>query len=71
MHVASIRTDVQFVAATVSVMKKVIQSWMCHPRNSIVLMIKPSVGLILVMSSFMMRFTIVVLPALSSPLWQP
>lgn len=39
-----------------------------HPRNSIVLMLNPSVGLIVVMSSPLSRFTIVVFPALSRPL---
>jgi hypothetical protein len=33
-----------------------------------VLMMNPSVGLTVVISSFMMRLTMVVLPALSSPL---
>lgn len=39
-----------------------------HPRNSIVLMLKPSVGLIVEMSSPLSRLTMVVLPALSRPL---
>jgi hypothetical protein len=36
--------------------------------NVIVLMLKPSVGLMVLMSSPFSRFTTVVLPALSSPL---
>ena len=39
-----------------------------HPLNCIVLMLKPKVGLIVVMSSLFRRLTIVVLPALSKPL---
>lgn len=39
-----------------------------HSINSIVLMIKPRVGLTEVTSSFIIRFTIVVFPALSNPL---
>jgi hypothetical protein len=39
-----------------------------HPANSRVLMLKPRVGDTVLASSPLMRFTIVVLPALSSPL---
>jgi len=39
-----------------------------HSIKSIVLMMKPRVGLTVVISSFMIRLTIVVLPALSRPL---
>lgn len=39
-----------------------------YPWKSIVLMMKPSVGLTVVTSSFMILLTIVVFPALSSPL---
>lgn len=39
-----------------------------HPIKSIVLIMKPSVGLTVVISSFMIFFTMVVLPALSRPL---
>jgi hypothetical protein len=42
-----------------------------HPIKSIVLIIKPSVGLTVVTSSFMIRLTMVVLPALSRPLVPP
>ena len=38
-----------------------------HPLNDIVLMLKPRVGLIVVMSSPFKRLTIVVFPALSKP----
>ena len=41
-----------------------------HPLNSIVLMLNPSVGLTVLVSSPLMCFTMVVLPALSRPLWQ-
>lgn len=41
-----------------------------HPLNCMVLMLKPRVGLMVVMSSPLMRLTIVVLPALSRPLFQ-
>ena len=41
------------------------------PLYSIVLMLNPSVGLTVLMSSPMNRFTMVVLPALSSPLLEP
>lgn len=44
------------------------QDLISYPWKSIVLMIKPSVGLTVVTSSFMIRFTMVVLPALSRPL---
>lgn len=50
------------------------QSWprsvsnQTYPSYSIVLMMKPSVGLTLFTSSFMILFTMVVFPALSSPL---
>lgn len=39
-----------------------------HPLYSVVLMLKPSVGLIVVMSSPTSRLTMVVFPALSKPL---
>ena len=39
-----------------------------YPSYSIVLMMNPSVGLTLLTSSFMMRLTMVVFPALSRPL---
>ena len=39
-----------------------------HPLNCMVLMLKPKVGLMVVMSSLFKRLTIVVLPALSKPL---
>ena len=39
-----------------------------HPLCSMVLMLKPNVGLTVLMSSPLIRFTMVVLPALSSPL---
>lgn len=41
-----------------------------YPIKSIVLIINPRVGLTVVTSSFMIRLTMVVLPALSSPLRQ-
>jgi hypothetical protein len=41
-----------------------------YPSYSIVLMIKPRVGLTLFTSSFMIFFTMVVFPALSNPLLQ-
>jgi hypothetical protein len=41
-----------------------------YPSYSIVLMMKPRVGLTLLTSSFMIFFTMVVFPALSSPLMQ-
>lgn len=41
-----------------------------YPRKSMVLMIKPNVGLTVLTSSFIIRLTMVVLPALSSPLPQ-
>ncbi len=39
-----------------------------HPLNAMVLILKPNVGLIVVMSSPFNRLTMVVFPALSSPL---
>lgn len=39
-----------------------------NPWKSMVLMMNPNVGLTVLMSSFMTRLTIVVLPALSRPL---
>lgn len=41
-----------------------------YPWKSTVLMLKPSVGLTVLTSSFMTRFTIVVFPALSRPLYK-
>jgi hypothetical protein len=58
-------TYVQFVASTFTACYHV-----AYPSYSIVLMMKPRVGLTLLTSSFMILFTMVVFPALSKPLLQ-
>lgn len=63
------RTDVEFVACRhISARLPNIGAAATNPSYSMVLMMKPRVGLTLLMSSFMILLTMVVLPALSSPL---
>ena len=45
-------------------------TWLTHLLNCMVFMLKPSVGLMVDVSSPLMRFTMVVFPALSRPLRQ-
>lgn len=72
-QIAGRLTDVEFVSNQVrnTLTPRTIKNERTHPIKSIVLIIKPSVGLTVVTSSFMIRLTMVVLPALSRPLVPP
>ena len=61
-------TNIELVSVNPVRISSGISARTTHPMKSIVLIIKPNVGLTVVTSSFIIRFTMVVLPALSRPL---
>jgi hypothetical protein len=64
-------TDIELVPSAGVRHSKFTSTATPYPSKSIVLMMKPRVGLTVFTSSFMTLLTMVVLPALSSPLSEP